>query len=173
MSRTIDLLNQISNSRYTQSLSKGSNEIVSNVNSAVKNSSVSNRKSRIPLPWMLGMGVALIILLNFIFTIKLFFVVRNYNSDNAEVITKLNEIDKVSKVNSQKLEKNSSDVSKISSVIGVVDTKIKDTNSRITELQKQLESQKFAIENLTKAKDTLFNKVSELEAGAAKAKNRR
>ncbi|RJP28755.1 MAG: hypothetical protein C4533_02915 [Candidatus Omnitrophota bacterium] len=170
MSKTIDLLNQISKSRYTQGLSKVTNEL--KIGSA-RNNIVSNRKSRIPLTWMLGMGVATIILLNFIFTMKLFFIVKNYSSNSAEVIVKLNEIDKISQKNTQKLEKYSSDVSKISSVIGVVDTKIKDSNLRIAELQKQLESQKFAIENLTKAKDTLFNKVSELEAGTTKAKNRR
>lgn len=58
---------------------------------------------------------------------------------------------------------NAQKISAVSADVKGINLKTQDNHSKIAQLEKQVENQSVAIENLTKAKNTMFNKISSLE----------
>lgn len=103
-------------------------------------------------------SIVLIVLLilsiaNFLF----FFILLNYTRRTNEAIAKLSAMELA-------LSKGFQDSGAISGEIQKLNLKIDTLQAGLKELKKEGESRDFAIENLTKAKNTLFNRLSELES---------
>lgn len=110
-------------------------------------------ESRVNTSWLIGIVFLVLLMANFGLTFKLFIMMRG--RDNA--LKQLNKVEKIVLDNSQKINSISLDIKNIN-------LKTQNNNLKLTQLEKQLSSQSQAVDNLTKAKNTLFNRVNLLES---------
>ena len=156
MSQTINQLRQLEAQRaqkYTAALSK----------EATTATPQATRAHKHWLNWKLTLLFAVIILTFFALNLKLFMMVKSYGLKNGETISKLNTIEGLMNDSARQMKALTSDIGQISTSLESVNIKIQDNNNKINQLDKQSDAQTVAIENLTKAKNTLFNRVNSLE----------
>ena len=159
MSRIIDLLTQAGQqknnkstdkSTTTQSFTPALNEPTNTVTTAVIGAKAGFRTNR----WMIGVFVLSLVLLNFGLIFRLFTLVK---ARDTEIVTSLKGLEGLEKsldnVN-QQIQIISSDLSKIK----------QDNNTKIAELEKQIDAQAVMVRDLKNAKDTLFHRVNNLES---------
>jgi predicted nucleic acid-binding Zn-ribbon protein len=103
---------------------------------------------------MIGVFVLTLLILNLGLIFRLFTLVK---ARDAEIITSLKGLEGLEKsldsVN-QQIQIISSDLSKIK----------QDNNTKIAELEKQIDAQAVMVRDLNNAKDTLFHRVNNLES---------
>lgn len=126
--------------------------------------SSSEEKATVPRPYLNRILICGVIL-NLILSVSLFVMLKGYKSERNSTETKLNEIVELSNKNNNQINGFIADVKKLSEELGAA-------NSKISQQEKNKESQQFAIETLTKAKNTLFNRMSELEAKIEQLNNK-
>ena len=156
MSKTINQLKQLETQRaqkYTTALSK----------EATTATPQATRAHKHWLNWKFTLLFAVIILPFFALNLKLFMMVKSYGLKNGETISKLNTIEGLMNDSARQMKALTSDIRQISTGLESVNIKTQDNNNIINQLDKQSDAQKVAIENLTKAKNTLFNRVNSLE----------
>jgi methyl-accepting chemotaxis protein len=156
MSKTINQLKQLEAQRtqkYTTALSK----------EATTATPQATRAHKHWLNWKFTLLFAVIILPFFALNLKLFMRVKSYGLKNGETISKLNTIEGLMNDSARQMKALTSDIGQISTGLESVNIKTQDNNNIINQLDKQSDAQKVAIENLTKAKNTLFNRVNSLE----------
>jgi len=107
-----------------------------------------------PYRWIFGIFIFSLVLLNFGLIFRLFTLVK---TRNAEINTSLKVL--------EGLEKSLDSVNKQIHIISSDLTKIKqDNNTKIAELEKQIDLQVVMVRDLNNAKDTLFHRVNNLES---------
>jgi len=149
MSKTINLHNDIErkrNGKYSSALIK---EPITKDDPQSKEKPKAY-KSKL---WLIGAIFALFIALNFILSFTLFATVHKYKSETHNTFAGLNDIKQLG-LDAKRLSKEAQDIS-----------------AAIEELIQKSDSQSFAIDNLTKAKNNLFNRITTLEAELEKTKN--
>lgn len=114
--------------------------------------------------WILGLVVTAMFFTILGFNLRLFTLMKNYESEKNQVLGKLSKIEDLLNDYSQQLNNNYEITVKFNDTLVNLNNKVKDVFTMIQDLEKSKDSQSFAIENLTKAKDTLFNRLSSLEA---------
>jgi len=105
-------------------------------------------------PWLIWSVLLVILLCNFGLTFKLFMTQRGHADENNSVIAKLNKVEGLL----------TGQASQISNFSDGVKQKMESIDSKFVQLDKDNDAQIFKIENLDKAKNALFNKISLLEA---------
>jgi len=103
--------------------------------------------SRANLSWLIGLILGIVLISNLGLTIKLLTMMKTYASTNALQINTF-----------------SADFKKMNANLSALSIRTQDSNARITQLEKENDAKSVAIDNLTKAKNTIFKRVSELEA---------
>jgi cell division protein FtsB len=123
-------------------------KIIKLLNEAQRGLSPSEARGTVPVTlWLIGLILCIVLFTNLGLTLKLFTMMKTYTSANALQINTF-----------------STDFEKLNANLSNLSLRIQDTNTRVTQLEKDSEIQTTAIENLTKAKNTLFKRVNELEA---------
>lgn len=152
MSRTIDLLAKARQhkSTATQSLTPALNEPTDTVTTAMTAEKASVRTNR----WMIGVFILGLLILNFGLIFRLFTLVK---ARDAEIVTSAQALQRVEK-----------SLDNLNQQIGIISnglSKIKqDNNTKITELEKQIDAQAVMVRDFKNAKDTLFHRVNNLES---------
>jgi septal ring factor EnvC (AmiA/AmiB activator) len=169
MSKSVDQLRDISNQRmnkYTAALNKTetvpltTNPVPEPKETISAQPIAKIEKPMLPLPLVLIMAAFL--LWNIIFTVR--FATMSKASNNAQA--RMVEIEKLSKDNLHQFGIFTSDLQQMRSRLDNFSQESRETGVRISQAEKDLDSHKFAIDNLSKAKNAIFGRVSELEARA-------
>lgn len=175
MSKTINLLNNIErkrNGKYSSALTKEKeinaiykahakyNEPITKDDPRSKKKPKANKNKL----WLIGAIFALFIALNFMLSLTLFAMMHKYKSEAHNTVAGLNEIKGVLNENIKKADSFADDIKQLGLDAKRLSKEAHGISAAIKELNQKSDSQSFAIENLTKAKNTLFNKVSSLEA---------
>ena len=114
--------------------------------------------------WLIGAIFALFIALNFMLSLTLFAMMHKYKSEAHNTFAGLNEIKGILNENIKKVDSFTDDIKQLGLDSKKLNRETQGISAAIKELSQKSDSQSFAIDNLTKAKNTLFNKVSSLEA---------
>lgn len=101
--------------------------------------------------WFVPVIFALFMLVTFGLNLKLFLMMRDYRTERDQSIKKVNEVVEL-------LEKRN----KLQAEAFSIQMKI--FSKENAQLKEELQAQKVAVENLTKAKNTLFKRISAIEA---------
>lgn len=103
------------------------------------------------------------------------FYIKNTLSDKKSTVTKISEIEQAMSKAIKKLETQGADIKKADDALASINSKLKDTNKKLTQLEKDIvktqESARFDIENLNKAKNAILNKISILTEKIDENKN--
>jgi hypothetical protein len=121
--------------------------------------------NQMPTIWLLAAAFLVIVILNLFFNLRMLALVKQYSSVKADTHLELGklkddlhlELEKIKDLFAQQNRR-------LNAKMEVTDSVFKDSLKEISQLKKQLEVQDFTIGNLTKAKDIIFKRVSELEA---------
>jgi hypothetical protein len=156
MSKTIDLLNKIGTQRqgkysFYAAHAKYNEPITKDVPQPRKKPKANKSKL-----WLIGAIFALFIALNFILSFTLFAMMHKYKSEAHHTFAGLNE-------NIKKADSFADDIKQLGLDAKRLSKEAQGISATIKELSQKTDSQSFAIDNLTKAKNALFNKVSSLE----------
>jgi len=104
--------------------------------------------------WIIGIFVFSLVLLNLGLIFKLFTLVKARDSEMITSLKGLEGLEKSLDSVNQQIQIISSDLSKIK----------QDNNTKIAELEKQIDLQTVMVRDLKNAKDTLFHRVNNLES---------
>jgi len=102
---------------------------------------------------------AILLLLNIAF----FLMTKRYSERTNEALSKISAIEAALSKNAEDSDNTSLTLRQMKVDIDKLNTKISSLNSGYTELKESSEGQLFLIETLNKAKNTLFNRLNELE----------
>jgi hypothetical protein len=151
MSRTIDNLKKLQERKingYTETSSKQEES------SPQYNSTHGHFAFK---PSLIFASIFVVITLSlFAFNIKLLFFVKDMSLERAGTVTKLGKLEAL--LNENKKE------------MATIFSGIEQIQNKISQVEKDKDSQKFAVETLTKAKETLFKRMNELEGQLDKIK---
>lgn len=114
--------------------------------------------------WIIGLFFATIFAFNLLFIYKLNLVMRVYASERSLTSEKLDNLQRM-------LADNSLQAKEIGSELQAMALKTKDYNEKFKELEDSNEAMSSSIENLSKAKNTLFERISGIETALEKMKN--
>lgn len=153
MSRKINLLNNAKNQR-AEEISPPGKEILDYDNRPTA------RVSRVNTPWMVWIVLIIVFAIVAGANLRLYSTIRGYSYDRDIVLTKLSQIEK-------KISENQGEIKLLSTVLKKVVAESENQTAKISKLEKLSEAQSAAISNLIKAKDTLFNRISALEAASS------
>jgi FtsZ-binding cell division protein ZapB len=117
----------------------------------------SAKVSRTNTTWLIGLLFLTLVLSNLGFAFRLFFMMKGYASDTNSSLEKLSQVEKVVTDNANK-------INLLASEIKAMNLKSQDNQAKVTQLVKEANRQSAALENLTKTKEDLFNRVSSLES---------
>lgn len=94
------------------------------------------------------------------------FSIRNASYEKKSTTGRIAEIEQAMSKAIKKLETQGADMKKADDAIASINNKLKDTNRKVTQLEKDIvktqETARFDIENLNKAKNAILNKISVL-----------
>jgi len=121
--------------------------------------------------WLIGAIFALFIALNFILSFTLFAMMHKYKSEAHNTFAGLNEIKGILNENIKKVDSFADDIKQLGLDAKRLSNEAQGISAAIKELIQKSDSQSFAIDNLTKAKNNLFNRITTLEAELEKTKN--
>lgn len=124
-------------------------ETIDSLNEAQK----GQHSSHTNLGWIIGLILCIVLFTNLGITLRLLVMMKNYTSANAFQINTF-----------------SADFEKMNANLNALSLRTQDSNARITQLEKEDNIKSAAIDNLTKAKNTLFNRLSSIEAKQAEAR---
>ena len=113
-------------------------------------------------PWLVWLFVGALIFILFAFNIRLFLIAQNYTSTIQVTLSKLTSFEESLNKNASQISNISMVMQEVSSDLEKINSNINDSIAMINEAKKANEVNAFAIENLTKAKNTLFKTVNEL-----------
>lgn len=123
---------------------------------------------RFPINKLVYLIFGFFVLLNLGFNATLFLLINSYASERNNAILILAKIEKQLDTNTKKINTASTSIKKINDAVTSINSKIKDTAQKVSKLEKDFtkdrESLSFNIENLTKVKNTMLNKIGSLEA---------
>jgi len=174
MSKSLNLLKQaeaIRASKYSQALNKAAHNKTNSENSVSENlvvsSTVSNTKKA---AWPIALFIPTAFLLLLALNLTLFITVhRNFSRTN-NAFAKLKVIQDSLNSNANQIVALGSSLKEINQNFKKTDAKIENAGKKISQLEKLSDANAQSIDNLTKAKNTLFNKASSLEADLIKLK---
>jgi uncharacterized protein YlxW (UPF0749 family) len=112
--------------------------------------------------------IALAFILLLAANVRLIFLLKNYTRTSSSNSPKLGRLEELIDKNLASL---SSRVKDQDAEIKKLNQGVKDRQEQINQLDKDSVAQRTSLENLNKAKKTLFNKVAELEQGLEKLQN--
>jgi len=144
MSKMIDLLNKVENKR--------------------KKMERRRERGKTFHIWIGGLAVTVMFFTVLGFNLRLFTIMKSYNTEKNEILAKLSKIEDSLNEGSQQITANAEMTKKFGDLLTDFDNKVKFANMKILEFEHGEDAQTFAIENLTKSKDMLFSRVSSLEA---------
>lgn len=121
--------------------------------------------------WKVGIIAAVVVLLAV--NAGLFVLFSSSRSDKITTSKTLQRIEDGLKANVKQSNNFSSDLRKMSEEIKTTNVRVKELNEGLKGLESSKDAQTAAIDNLTKAKNTLFNRVSSVEAEVASARQAR
>lgn len=120
--------------------------------------------------WILGIAVTIMFFVMLAYNIRIFNILKLNAFEKDEIFAKTGKIESLLKDYAQEIKSSYEVIKKSADILDKLNLELKEANTRISELKKDNDSLTFAIENLTKAKNTLFNKVSVLETEIEKFK---
>ena len=151
---------------------KNGNGYASTINKAVSKSSVSGSR-----PASSNNRARIMAILSFLFVLLLaginlwqFMIIRGLSSEKANTVAYLNKIERLLSDNTEQIKTISSEIKVINPNLQAINTRIDIETKKISGLQKDNDTQEFAINNLKKSKQTLFERVSFLEVNLDKIK---
>ena len=97
-------------------------------------------------------------------------IIRGLSSEKANTVAYLNKIERLLSDNTEQIKTISSEIKVINPNLQAINTRIDIETKKISGLQKDNDTQEFAINNLKKSKQTLFERVSFLEVNLDKIK---
>lgn len=112
----------------------------------------SAKASKVRISWIICIAALIFAIGVLGFNLKIYLMLKEYAYQESDTLSELNLIKEKMNDNARQLE-----------VIEVTNSKIKDIYVSIRKLRDILDAQAFTAENLAKAKNTLFNRVSALE----------
>ena len=159
MSKTLNMLNNASNQRT------GKYSLVVNKETQHEPRKLEQNVSTTNLKLIIGSVFLIIMVFNLALTFKLLVTINKMASDKNNSMEQIEELETL-------VSKNGNGIQKINDDLQVVTAKTKSISTKVEQAQETNESQAAAIENLNKAKNTLFNKLSALEVEINNLKNK-
>ena len=120
--------------------------------------------------WFFKVIIFLFVFLLGAINIWQFMIIKGLYSEKDSITSYLNRIERLLGENSNQINTVGSDVKRMNSNLEALNTRIEIETKKISGLQKDNDAQEFAINNLKKSKETLFNRVSVLEANFSRIK---
>ena len=158
MGKTIDLLRKVEQERLDK------NTFVTERAIPVK---AISKPEPVGAPLNIGLGktgILVLIGLLLIFNLALVITVIGLFTQRAGTFTKLTAIEQSIAENGKQISAIHAQAAPLTDEVKAVNLHIKDISETLTKLEETNDAQATALENLNKAKDTLFNRVSSLEA---------
>jgi len=154
MSKTLNMLNTANKQRsgkYSSAENKEAQSIHHEPRKLEQNVSKTNLKL------IIGSIFFILMILNLALTVRLFVTINKIASEKYNSVQKIDHLEEI-------ITNNANGIQKISDDLQAVSVKTKSLNTKVEQIQETTDSQAAAIDNLIKAKNSLFNKVSALEA---------
>jgi len=166
VSKTIDALNAAGrqreqkngNSADSVNQNNGRSSSSNTIKYVVPKSQVTKANN----PWIFGL-IILILLANLGLTLKLFLTMGDYPKEKKNIISKFSSIEKTAVDMSKQMDAFSVSLNEVGNSVGLIRNQAKDNNLKIAKVEKQLDANIAAVENLVKAKNTLFDRFNYLE----------
>jgi septal ring factor EnvC (AmiA/AmiB activator) len=114
--------------------------------------------------WAVWLIVSLAVFILLGLNLKLFFMMKDYPLEMKIIHVKLNEVTEMLSNYEQRNLDLIAQIKQLGLGLEKANAQISETGSRITKLETVNDGNKAVLENLTKAKDTLFTKFSSLES---------
>lgn len=121
--------------------------------------------------WMIVSAIAISLFLLPVAGLGIIAISKKYTQANANTVTRLGRLEELLNKNNQQLTAYSNQFKELGSEIKKLNQQTKESQGLISLMEKNNLAQKTSIDNLTKAKKTLFNKVSELEQRLERLQN--
>lgn len=154
MSKTIDSLNQIQAQKQNEySVATTKEPTIKNNGDTARVTNLPSRDSRIRITWIFGFLFFILLISILGFNFKLYSMSKSYTSERGFTLTKLNKIEELINRNNKQANDN----------LAAINSLNQEHLKKTSQLEKTIDTQAAAIENLTKAKNTLFKRVTELE----------
>jgi hypothetical protein len=148
MSKTIDMLNEVENKRmkkYSMALLK----TVAQKSVEEPTHSLNEWRTKV----ILIVIIMTLLLISFQFSVT----IKEFIAERKDSLVKLNSMEIMTQEKSRQIKE-------VNDKLNALNLKFQGAEQMIADLKEQNEAQIFAISNLNKAKNTLFNKVNDLEA---------
>ncbi len=185
MSATIDYLHKIEAQRWTKyssALNKKTNgqdkalvgqqnqdkEPVEQSKELISQSPKDRRSS-----WIMGLVTAIILLAILGVNLKFFLMLKNNTTERSAILTKLNKVEELLENNTRQMSAFSSDMKQVRAESSIINLKLQDIDTKNAQLEKDNDASKTVISNLTKAKDTLLDRINTLEVELGKLTNQK
>lgn len=164
MSRTIDSLNKAERERDKNNVLAQENQSTTEDRKPLPQPKQPSPQARRPRSTLIiGLAICLFLLLNLALTSRLFFITQGSTSERKNAIVKLDKIEESVSEVGNKFDTLSGGIKKANDELDRVNQQAKDNNLKIAYLEAKLDAKEVAIENLKKAKDTLFDRFNYLE----------
>ena len=173
MSKTLDQLKQTGKYTAAYRLHHSESQLLlseRNVESQVAAplASPAVRDSHSEAKYLTTLIFGILVFISFALNISLFMMLKNYSHSQDVVVSMVADIQKLSQNNEKQAGDFSGKLKSLSTDLQGINIKLSEARASMAELTNSSETQKTAIDNLTKAKNTLFSRISELEAGFEK-----
>jgi septal ring factor EnvC (AmiA/AmiB activator) len=114
--------------------------------------------------FLIGVLLFLILAVTVAINLKLFFLIKNMSSEKNITLEQITKLNGLLKENNQQVSTLSDSIKKMEADIDYVKTGIKEAKENVVKIQEATNAQNANLENLTKAKNTLFTTITELKA---------
>lgn len=132
---------------------------------------IAAQRPRLGVSWVVVVFLILVFMAILVLNMKLFMAYKTNSLTMDNTLLKVKNMEETLNYNASLIETFSTGMQKLDSSIAATNLKLENNSGAVSQLEQTNEEQKTAIENLTKAKDVLFNRLSTLEAKAAETKN--
>ncbi len=123
-------------------------------------------KARPKPAWMLSLAIVASLFLLLGISLSLILKLNNYSKTSTNIATKLNRLEELLDKNNKQSTSFSKQLAKQEQILDKLSRQEQDNQAQIAQLDKKVSAQAVSIDNLTKAKKALFNRVSALESSA-------
>lgn len=132
----------------------------------------SNRGHAHMALWIVGVASIIVTVILLLLNVRVLHLTRNYYANHDYFREKLNRIEYLLTKNDNRVESIIVNSKQVTSDLDTIKIKIKNVQEQINQLTQDADARTVSMENLTKAKDTLFKKLSALEIELDKIKSK-
>ena len=113
---------------------------------------------------LIGILLFVILSVTVAINLKLFFLIKNLDSEKNITLQEISKLGNLLKENNQQVSALSGNIKKVETELDYVKNSTKEAKENVAKLQEATNAQNFTLETLTKAKNTLLTSIKELKA---------